>query len=59
MATKDMDKERQPKNLYETIVDKKIEKAIIDPKTGKPRKAIVRALPERNLMVRSSSLLGF
>ncbi|WP_443729723.1 hypothetical protein [Slackia isoflavoniconvertens] len=43
MATKDMDKERQPKNLYETIVDKKIEKAIIDPKTGKPRKAIVRA----------------
>lgn len=43
MATKDMDKERQPKNLYETIVDKKIEKAIIDSKTGKPRKAIVRA----------------
>ena len=38
MATKDMDKEQQLKNLYETIVDKKREKPIIGPKTGKPLK---------------------
>lgn len=59
MATKDMDKERQPKNLYETIVDKKMEKLIINPKTGKPLKAIVRAWRERNLMAQASCLSGF
>ncbi len=59
MATKDMDKEQQLKNLYETIVDKKREKPIIGPKTGKPLKAIVRGWRERNPMVWASCLSDF
>ena len=52
-------KEQQLKNLYKTIVDKKREKPIIDLKTGKPLKAIVRGWRERNPMVWTSCLLGF
>lgn len=52
-------KEQQLKNLYKTIVDKKREKPIIDLKTGKPLKAIVRGWRERNPMVWASCLLGF
>ena len=54
-----MDKEQQLRNLYETIVDKKREKPIIGPKTGKPLKAIVRGWRERNLMVWASCLSDF
>lgn len=50
MATEGMDKGCQPKNLYETIIDKK---------AGKPLKAIVRGWRERNPMVWTSCLLGF
>lgn len=50
MVTEGMDKGCQPKNLYETIIDKK---------AGKPLKAIVRGWRERNPMVWASCLSDF